>query len=83
MAFLVNMNPLKSDLNSNDDISLLINIYMSDLSGRIYQENSDGENVELGTRPYQFEPKANSDEEPHDQNNPNLDDDGRLGNNNW
>ena len=77
MAFVVNMNRLESDLDSNDDIS----VNMSDLSS--VEENSDGEDVELGTIPYQFEPEADSDEEPHHQNNPDLDDDGRIGNNNW
>ena len=77
MAFVVNMNQLESDLDSNDDISVNI----SDLSS--IEENSDGEDVELGTKPYQFEPEADSDEIPHDQNIPDLDDDGRLGNNNW
>ena len=77
MAFVVNMNRLESDSDCYDDIS----VNMSDLSS--IEENSDGEDVELGTRPYQFEPEADFDEEPHDQNNPDLDDDGRLGNNNW
>lgn len=71
------MYRLTSDSDFNDDISVNI----SDLPS--IEENSDGEDVELGTRPYQFEPEAVSDEEPHDQNNPDLDDDGRLGNNNW
>ena len=79
MAFVVNLNRLESDSrsDSNDDIS----VNMSDLSSN--EENSDGEAVELGTRPYQFEPEADSDEEPPDQNNPDLDDDGRLGNKIW
>ena len=61
------MNRLESDSDSNDDIS----VNMSDLSS--IEENSDREDVELGTRPYQ--PEADSDEEPHNQHNPDLHDD--------
>ena len=71
------MNRLESDWDFKDDIIVII----SDLSS--IEKNSDGEDVELGIRPYQFHPEADSDEEPHDQNNLDLDDDGRLGNNNW
>ena len=60
MAFVVNMNRLERDLDSNDDIS----VNMSDWSS--IQENPDREDVERGTRPYQFEPESDSDDEPHD-----------------
>ena len=63
------MHRLESDWDFKDDI--IVNI--SDLSS--IEKNSDGEDVELGTKPYQFEPEANSDEEAHDQNNLHLDDD--------
>lgn len=48
MAFVVNMNQHESDSDSNDDIS----VNTSDLS--TIEEKPDVEDVEIGTKLYQF-----------------------------
>lgn len=45
MTLVVKMNRLENDSDSNDDIC----VNMADLS--TFEENSDGKDVELGTRP--------------------------------
>ncbi|XP_062600011.1 uncharacterized protein LOC134261605 [Saccostrea cucullata] len=71
----MDFNEISSD--NNDDISL----DMSD--GSSVFDEQDGVGIELGTRPYQFEPEADSDEELVDEDDIQPSEDERLGNTDW